>query len=78
MNEDQIKKFKEDLQKFNCEELVNKYSENFLHSYLEHMLENHSNELQFIFDDYLENGYNLDELKLLDVISIIREFKNYY
>ena len=71
-------KFKEDLKNLDYEELVNNYSEEFVHSYLDYMMKTDPNKLQYIFDDYIENGYSLDELTTLDSISIIRQFKNDY
>ncbi len=78
MKEIQIKKFKADLGNLDYEELVNNYSEEFVHAYLDYMMETDPNKLQYIFDDYIENGYSLDELITLDSVSIIRQFKNYY
>lgn len=78
MKEIQINKFKEDLKELSYDELFNNYSEEFVHSYLNHMIETNKNELQLIFDDYIENGYSLDDLKTLDSVSIIRQFKNYF
>lgn len=78
MKENKINKFKEDLKNFDYEELVNNYSEEFVHAYLDYMMETAPNKLQYIFDDYIENGYSLDDLKTLDSGSIIRQFKNYY
>lgn len=78
MKEIQINKFKEDLRDLDYEKLVNNYSEEFVHAYLDYMMETDPNKLQYIFDDYIENGYSLDELIILDSGSIIRQFKNYY
>ena len=78
MKENQINKFKEDLRNLDYEKLVNNYSEEFVHSYLDYMMKIDPNKLQYIFDDYIENGYSLDELTTLDSISIIRQFKNDY
>ena len=78
MKENQINEFKEDLRNLDYEELVNNYSEEFVHSYLNYMMKTDPNKLQYIFDDYIENGYSLEELTTLDSISIIRQFKNYY
>lgn len=78
MKENQINKFKEDLKELSYDELFNNYSEEFVHSYLNYMMKTDPNKLQYIFDDYIENGYSLDELTTLDSISIIRQFKNDY
>lgn len=78
MKENQINKFKEDLRNLDYEKLVNNYSEEFVHSYLDYMMKIDPNKLQYIFDDYIENGYSLDELTTLDSILIIRQFKNDY
>ena len=78
MKENQINKFKEDLRNLDYEKLVNNYSEEFVHSYLDYMMKIDPNKLQYIFDDYIENGYSLDELTTLDSSSIIIQFKNYY
>lgn len=78
MKENQVNKFKEDLKELSYDELFDKYSEEFVHSYLNYMMKTDPNKLQYIFDDYIENGYSLDELTTLDSILIIRQFKNDY